>query len=130
LIQIGNNTRITKGVQFITHDGGIWTLRKMGLVDEEEVKYGKIKIGNNCNISWNVIILPNVTIGNNCVIAAGAIVTKDIPDNMVYGGIPAKKIETIEEYYQKNKNALVKTYSLKPKDKIAFLKKNKSDLFR
>ena len=80
LIKIGNNVRITKGVQFITHDGGLWTLRKMGLIDKEAVKYGTIMIGDNCNISWNVIIMPDVMIGNNCIIAAGAVVTKNIPD--------------------------------------------------
>lgn len=54
LIKIGNNVRITQGVKFITHDGGLWTLRKMRLIDEQAVKYGKIVIGDNCNISWNV----------------------------------------------------------------------------
>lgn len=62
LISIGNNVRITQKVQFITHDGGLWTLRKMGLINEDEVKYGSITIGDNCNISWNTIIMPNVHI--------------------------------------------------------------------
>lgn len=44
----------------------------------------------------NVTILPGVTIGNNVVIAAGAVVTKDVPDNCVIGGVPAKKIRDIE----------------------------------
>ena len=38
----------------------------------------------------NVTILPGVTVGNNVVVAAGAVVTKDIPDNCVVGGVPAK----------------------------------------
>ena len=37
-----------------------------------------------------------VTVGNNVVIAAGAVVTKDVPDNCVIGGVPAKKIRDIE----------------------------------
>ena len=37
-----------------------------------------------------------VTIGNNVVVAAGAVVTKDVPDNCVVGGVPAKKIKDIE----------------------------------
>ena len=86
LIRIGDNTRITQGVQFITHDGGLWTLRKMGLIRAEDVKYGNIVVGDNCNISWNVTIMPNCKIGNNCVIAAGAVVTKDIPSGTVWGG--------------------------------------------
>ena len=46
--------------------------------------------------NYNVTILPGVTIGNNVVVAAGAVVTKDVPDNCVIGGIPAKKIKDIE----------------------------------
>ena len=41
-------------------------------------------------------ILPGVTIGNNVVVAAGAVVTKDLPDNALYGGVPARKIKDIE----------------------------------
>ena len=46
--------------------------------------------------NYNVTILPGVTIGNNVVVAEGAVVTKDVPDNCVIGGIPAKKIKDIE----------------------------------
>lgn len=38
-----------------------------------------------------------MTIGNNVVVAAGAVVTKDVPDNCVVGGVPAKVIRTIED---------------------------------
>lgn len=49
-----------------------------------------IVIGNDCYISTGVTILAPITIGNNVTIAAGAVVTKDMPDNCVVGGIPAK----------------------------------------
>lgn len=55
-----------------------------------------VKIGNDVWIGGNCTILPGVTIGNNVVIAAGAVVTKDVPDNCVVGGVPAKIIKTIE----------------------------------
>ena len=55
-----------------------------------------VSIGNDVWIGGNVTILPGVTIGNNVVIAAGAVVTKDIPDNCVVGGIPARVIKSIE----------------------------------
>ena len=54
-----------------------------------------VKIGNDVWIGANVTILPGVTIGNNVVIAAGAVITKDIPDNCVVGGVPAKFIKNI-----------------------------------
>jgi maltose O-acetyltransferase len=47
-------------------------------------------------IGGNVTILPGVTIGNNVVVAAGAVVTKDIPDNTLVGGVPAKKLKDLE----------------------------------
>lgn len=102
LITLDDNVRITKGVCFITHDGGLWTPRLLGLVPKEADKFGKIHIGANTNIGWNTLIMPGVTIGKNCVIGCGAIVTKSIPDNSVAAGIPAKVIETVEEYAQKN----------------------------
>lgn len=53
-------------------------------------------IGNDVWIGGNVTILPGVTIGNNVVVAAGAVVTRDIPDDCVVGGVPAKVIRKIE----------------------------------
>lgn len=55
-----------------------------------------IRIGNDVWIGGNVTILPGVTIGNNVVVAAGAVVTKDIPDNTLVGGVPAKFIRELE----------------------------------
>jgi maltose O-acetyltransferase len=51
-----------------------------------------VSIGSDCWICGNATILPGVTIGNHVIIAAGAVVTKDIPDNVVAGGVPAKII--------------------------------------
>jgi serine acetyltransferase len=67
------------------------------------------------------MILPGVSIGQNCVIGCGAVVTKDIPDNSVAVGVPAKVIETIEEYYLKNKERCLFTKNLSPEEKKAFL---------
>lgn len=53
-------------------------------------------IGNDVWIGGNCTILPGVTIGNNVVVAAGAVVTKDVPDNCVVGGVPAKIIKALE----------------------------------
>lgn len=56
----------------------------------------EIKIGDDVWIGANVTILPGVTIGNNVVIGAGAVVTKDIPDNSLAVGVPARVIKEIE----------------------------------
>ena len=55
-----------------------------------------IHIGDNVWIGANVIVLPGVTIGNGTVIGAGSIVSKDIPENVVAIGSPAKPIKTID----------------------------------
>lgn len=52
----------------------------------------KVVIGNDVWIGTRVIILPGVKIGNSVVIGAGAVVTKDVPDYAIIGGIPAKII--------------------------------------
>lgn len=56
-----------------------------------------VNIGNDVWIGGNCTILPGVTIGNNVIVAAGAVVTKDVPDNCVVAGVPAKKIRELEE---------------------------------
>ena len=55
-----------------------------------------VTIGNDVWIGGNVTILPGVKIGNNVVVAAGAVVTKDVPDNVVVGGVPARIIKEID----------------------------------
>lgn len=56
---------------------------------------GKIHIKKNVWIGANATILQGVTLGENSVIAAGAVVSKDVPDNVIVGGIPAKIIKEI-----------------------------------
>ncbi|USK57573.1 hypothetical protein LIS82_15185 [Cytobacillus solani] len=52
-------------------------------------------IGKNVWIGSNSTILPGVSIGDNSVVAAGAMVTKDIPENTVVAGVPAKVVKKI-----------------------------------
>lgn len=55
-----------------------------------------VKIGNNVWIGSNATILPGVTISDGAIIAAGAVVTKDVSENSIVGGNPAKLIKEIE----------------------------------
>lgn len=120
LISIGNNVKITNNVQFCTHDGGMHVLRNLEIEPNADY-FGKIKIGDNVFVGWNSIIMPNVTIGNNIVIGAGSIVTRDIEDNTVVAGIPAKKICSIEEYYKKHKESIDITKNMDANEKKIFL---------
>lgn len=63
--------------------------------------YGKVVIKKNAWIGMNVTICPGVTIGKNSVVAAGAVVTKDVPDNAIVGGVPAKVIKMLDQNEQK-----------------------------
>lgn len=66
-------------------------------VDVNDLSYSKeIVISDNVWIGRGVLILPGVTIGQNSVIAAGSVVTRDIPDNVLAGGSPAKVIREIQ----------------------------------
>lgn len=74
-ITIGKNCVIGYNTTILTHEF---------LVDE--FKTGPVHIGDNTLIGANVTILPGVTIGNNVKVGAGAVVSKDIPDNtLAYG---------------------------------------------
>lgn len=124
LITIGNNVRITRNVQFITHDGALWVLRNAGKIDKNADKFGEIVIGDNCNIGWNAVIMPGVTIGENSIIGVGAIVTKDVPANSVAAGVPAKVIEDIDTYCAKVTPHTVITKRLSSEDKKKYLIEN------
>ena len=63
--------------------------------------YGKVVIKKNAWIGMNVTICPGVTIGEYAVVAAGAVVTKDVPDYAVVGGVPAKVIKMLKPDEQK-----------------------------
>lgn len=114
IITLGNNVHITDGVKFITHDGGTLLFRNI-IPDLEITK--PIVIGNDVYIGNNVIILPGVKIGNNVVIGAGAVVTKDIPNNVVIGGVPARILKTTDEYLQKLERESLHLGHLKGKEK-------------
>ena len=59
-----------------------------------------IHIGKRAWLGANVTVLPSVSIGDGAVIASGAVVTKDVPDNTIAAGVPAKIIRTIERTEQ------------------------------
>lgn len=94
-ITLGDNVHITREVLFVTHDGGTLLFRDKFPTLEYTAP---ITIKDNVYIGVRSIIMPGVTIGNNCVVAAGSIVTKDVPDNSVVGGVPARFIKTTESY--------------------------------
>ncbi|MCI9136024.1 MAG: acyltransferase [Lachnospiraceae bacterium] len=120
MITLGDNVHITSGVRFITHDGGTLILRKE-VPDLEITK--PIKVGNDVYFGVNSIIMPGVTIGNRCIVAAGAIVTKDVPDNSVVAGVPARVVKSTDDYLEKIKGESLHLGHLKGEEKAQEIKK-------
>ncbi|NEG55144.1 acyltransferase [Bifidobacterium platyrrhinorum] len=117
LIALGDYVRVAAGVRFITHDGGVWVLRHRypSLKDVDLLK--PIRVGNNVHIGMNAIIMPGVTIGDNCIIGCSAVVTHDVPDDSVAVGIPARVIENIDEYREKNERLFLHTKGMSGEEK-------------
>ncbi len=63
--------------------------------------YGKVHIKKNAWLGMNVTICPGVTSGEYAVAAAGAAVTRDVPDHAVVSGVPAKVIKYLDPSEQK-----------------------------
>jgi len=121
LISLGDNVFITSGVQFVTHDGGTLILRKE-IPDLEWT--APISVGNDVYLGLRALILPGVTIGNRCIIAAASVVTRDVPDNSVVGGVPARRISSVDEYMEKMKAKSLGLGHLSGAEKAIQLKKH------
>jgi len=63
--------------------------------NRKSLDLAKIVIKKNAWIGAGAIILPGVTVGENAIVAAGAVVNKDVADNTIVAGVPAKKIKNI-----------------------------------
>ena len=90
---IGNHVNLAQGITVtaLNHNFEDKTKR----IDEQGITTKPVIIGDDVWIGANAVILPGVTIGKHCVVAAGAVVTKDVPDNTIVGGVPAKEIKKI-----------------------------------
>lgn len=91
-VSIGNACLIGPGVMLATvsHPLNVEHRREMLLTAEP------IKIGNDVWIGGNASILPGVVIGNNVIVAAGAVVTRNVPDNSMVAGVPARIIKNLD----------------------------------
>ena len=101
LVHIHDNVIIATDVRFVVHDAISFMLNRKynDYVFAEQV--GCIEIMNNVFIGSGTRVLYNVRIGNNVIIGAGSLVNKDVPDNSVYAGVPARFICTFDEYVKK-----------------------------
>jgi maltose O-acetyltransferase len=98
-ITIGNDVSLAPNVHILAHDASTWWF----------LEYTKIKntvIGNRVFIGAGSIIMPGVTIGNEVIIGAGSVVTKDVPDNCIHAGNPAKFLGYTDAYIASEKEKM------------------------
>jgi NDP-sugar pyrophosphorylase family protein len=93
-IEMGKNIIIGPGVAIVSanHDLNDFTKHEPAR---------PIKIGDNCWLGANCVILPGVHLSEHTIVAAGAVVVEDSPPNCVIGGVPAKVIKTLPNYGEK-----------------------------
>ena len=94
LIEIGDNVTLAPRVIILCHDASPQRFIKC-------TKVGKVVIGNNVFIGAGTVILPGVKIGDNVIVGANSTITKDIQNNSVVVGTPAKIISSTDEYLKK-----------------------------
>lgn len=98
LVKIGDHVAIATGVNFHTHDGGVWVLR--GECPDLQV-FGPIVIEDNCIIGPGSNLMPNIRIGPNSVVAPNSVVMTDVPPNSIVMGVPARPFGSMEKYRQR-----------------------------
>jgi acetyltransferase-like isoleucine patch superfamily enzyme len=90
-VEIGADCLIASGCKFIDHDHGT-TRRDIPMREQTDGAEAEIILADDVWLGVNVVVLKGVRIGRGAIVAAGAVVTKEIGDYEVWGGVPARKI--------------------------------------
>ena len=93
-VTIGRNVLIADRV-FISDADHNYSDTETPIIQQGDAFIGAVTLRDGCWIGIGAVILPGVTVGRNAVVAANAVVTKDVPDCAVVGGIPAKIIKEL-----------------------------------
>jgi acetyltransferase-like isoleucine patch superfamily enzyme len=123
LVTLGNDFYCSANITFITHDGSVNVLRNIYKECEDVDFFGRVIIGNNVFLGFNVTLLPGAKIGDNVIVGAHSLVKGKLSSNSVYAGSPAKYICSIDDYKNKNESQFVKTKLMKSVDKEREIKK-------
>jgi acetyltransferase-like isoleucine patch superfamily enzyme len=93
-VAIGRECVVADRVMLIDFDHGVVEVERP--IRLQGIYKRAVDVGNNCWIGYGVCILRGVTVGDNAVLGTSAVVTKDVPDNAVVAGIPARVIRMRE----------------------------------
>jgi maltose O-acetyltransferase len=99
LVSIADECTLTSRVIVLAHDASM--KRHLGYT-----KIGRVTLGQKTFVGAGSIILPGVKIGENVIIGAGSVVAKDIPDNSVAVGNPARVIGSTADFIRHHKNKM------------------------
>ena len=122
LIYLHDNVKIASNVGFVTHDiiHTMLNAKEPGSGHVERI--GCIEVMDNVFIGSGTRILYDTRIGSNVIIGSDSLVNKDVPDNSVVAGVPARFICTFDEYVEKSK-----AYSAEFREKYGISKVNGVD---
>jgi acetyltransferase-like isoleucine patch superfamily enzyme len=93
-VSIGRECVIADRVMLIDFDHGMVEVERP--IRLQGIYKRDVRVGNNVWIGYGACILRGVTVGDNAVIGTNAVVTKDVPDNAIVGGVPARVIRMRE----------------------------------
>ncbi len=99
LIEIGDDVTLAPQVYILAHDASM----KHHL---DTTRIGPVRIGNRVFVGARSLILPGVTIGDDVVIGAGSVVARDVPDNQVVAGNPARRICDTDAYIERRRQEM------------------------
>ena len=125
LFTAGDNVRLAPGCYIMLHDASTQH-------EFHKSRVGRVELGDNAFIGARALILPNVKIGSNCIIGAGCVVTRDIPDNSLVVGNPARIVGTYDEYIEKQRKYInsENTFNTYWKDKTDEERKHEYELLK
>lgn len=117
LLEFGDDVTISIGVKFITHDNSIGKV----IPDATDI-FGRIKIGNDCFIGQNALILLGVELADNIIVAAGSVVTKSFEEKgIIIAGNPARKIGEVSKLKDRYQKYALNTIGLNGNEKKQYL---------
>ena len=89
-VSIGRECIVADRVMLIDFDHGVVEVERP--IRLQGIYKRDVEVGNNCWIGYGACILRGVTVGDNCIVGTNSVVTKDVPDDTVVAGMPARPL--------------------------------------